>query len=147
MTSSNIERFITAQDKYSSYKNALFEAKSGRIQSHWIRVVFPQIRGLGKSPKTKLYELESVSEAETYLENDTLQDRLYEISKALLKRDCYILDIFRELDAIKVRSCMTLFDSVRPNDVFARVLDKFYGGTRCLATIDIVTHTETDLDK
>jgi hypothetical protein len=38
-------------------------------------------------------------------------------------------------DVLKVQSCMTLFDIVSPNDIFAEVLDKFYEGKRCDKTV------------
>lgn len=77
-----------------------------------------------------------MNEAEAYLKHPILGRRLQEITCELLKHsDLAVADIFGELDAMKVKSCMTLFDLVSPNDVFAQVLDMFYGGKRCELTL------------
>lgn len=38
--------------------------------------------------------------------------------------------ILGEMDTQKVRSCMTLFDSISPNDIFSDVLNSLYNGER-----------------
>ena len=77
-----------------------------------------------------------MKEAEAYLNHPILGRRLQEITSELLKHsDLAGADIFGELDAMKVKSCMTLFDIVSPNDVFAQILDMFYGGKRCELTM------------
>jgi hypothetical protein len=43
-----------------------------------------------------------------------------------------------EIDALKLRSSMTLFDTIAPNDVFAKVLEVFFNGERCLKTMERV---------
>lgn len=47
-------------------------------------------------------------------------------------------EIFGEIDAMKVRSSMTLFDAVCPNDIFAQVLEKYYNGSRCNITLNLL---------
>ena len=140
MITIDTERFIKAQDNCDSYNVALEEIKRGQKQSHWIWYVFPQIEGLGHSTMAKKYAIRSLQEAKAYLENDKLNARLHEITRALLghagNKD--ITHIMGHIDAMKVRSCMTLFDIVSPHDVFEEVLDKFYGGKRCKATLNIV---------
>ena len=37
-----------------------------------------------------------------------------------------VVDILGDIDAVKVRSCMTLFNAVSPDDIFQEVLDAFY---------------------
>ncbi len=124
----NLERFKEAQA--SSYDVALAEIKGGRKTSHWIWYIFPQLKGLGRSYNSEIYGIESLEEAKAYLEDEMLGKRLREISQALMehanKLSAY--DIFGGLDAKKVKSCMTLFDMVAPNDVFASVLDAFFEG-------------------
>ena len=36
------------------------------------------------------------------------------------------IDILGDIDAVKVRSCMTLFDAVSPDGIFQEALDAFY---------------------
>lgn len=131
---SGLERFIEAQKR--DWPTALTEIKTGRKQTHWIWYIFPQLVGLGGSCYSKLYGIRDLKEAEAYLNHPILGRRLQEITSELLKHsDLAAADIFGELDAMKVKSCMTLFDIVSPNDVFAQVLDMFYGGKRCELTM------------
>ena len=135
----NIERFIEAQDMGNSYDYALREICKGRKQSHWIWYVFPQMRGLGSSGMSVMYGIASLEEAKAYMEEPTLRARLYEITHALLKHsDKSAREIFGSIDALKVRSCMTLFDIVSPNDVFNDVLTTFYEGKRCKRTLEMI---------
>lgn len=126
----DIGRFLEAQaDRWSGYDIALSEIRKGRKISHWIWYVFPQLRGLGESRRSYFFGLSGRPEAEAYLAHPVLGKRLREISEALLDwRDRSAERIFGGLDAMKVRSSMTLFDSISPNDVFGRVLEQFYGG-------------------
>lgn len=137
METFNIERFVAAQDCCRTYETALNEVRNGQKRSHWIWFIFPQIKGLGRSETSQAYGISSLEEAKAYLENETLKSRLYEITRTLLELDTPAEQIFGGLDAMKVRSCMTLFDLVSPNDVFAEVLNKFYGGQRCQRTLTI----------
>lgn len=135
-----VKRFIEAQNSaYAGYRQALEEVKNGRKVWHWIWYVFPQMRGLGYSDKAVYYGIADREEAEDYILNFTLNDRIHEISEALLQhRDKSAVEIFGSLDAMKVQSSMTLFDAMCPNDVFGRVLDQFYGGTRDERTLELL---------
>lgn len=135
---SQLKRFILAQEINHAYDKALEEIKAGRKHSHWIWYVFPQIVGLGYSSKSRYYGIVSLEEAKEYLQNETLRNRLYEITNALMEQEGSAEEIFGGIDAIKVRSCMTLFDLVSPDDVFSKVLEKFYEGSKCERTISIV---------
>ena len=129
-----IERFIEAQER--DYKTALEEVRSGQKRTHWIWYIFPQIYGLGHSYYANLYGIRDRQEAEEYLNDKILGKRLREVTSALLVHGgTSVKEIFGELDAMKVRSSMTLFDAVCPNDMFAEVLEKFYNGERCGITI------------
>ncbi len=132
-TNYDLERFIEAQ-KYD-YDGALREIQNGLKQGHWIWYVFPQIKGLGHSYNSEFYGIRSKEEAKAYLEHPVLGVRLREITQALLDCSKSADDIFGYPDVLKVRSCMTLFDLVSPNDIFNDVLYKFYEGQRCDKTI------------
>ena len=130
----NLERFVEAQDMI--YDMALREIKEGQKRGHWIWFVFPQIKGLGHSYNSEYYGLSGVKEAKAYLEHPLLGARLREISQAMI--DCgnpSADDILGFPDVLKVRSCMTLFGMVSPNDIFKQVLDKYYEGKPCEKTI------------
>ena len=134
----NLNRFLGAQESY--YADALKEIKQGYKQSHWIWFIFPQMRGLGRSPMAENYGITCIEEARAYLENPTLKKRLIEISTALLqhKDKSTAYEILGTIDAIKVRSSMTLFEQVMPNAIFAEVLDAFYNGERDVMTLELL---------
>lgn len=133
----NLNRFIEAQDK--DYRVALSEVRSGRKNSHWIWYIFPQLKGLGRSAFAQHYGISGKDEAEAYLSHKKLGGRLREITQALLNVDGKSAqEIFGGLDAMKVRSSMTLFDAVSPNNIFMQVLDKFYDGLRCPLTMKML---------
>ena len=130
----DLERFVEAQNLV--YDMALQEIKDGQKRGHWIWFVFPQIKGLGHSYNSEYYGINGTKEAQAYLEHPLLGARLREISQAML--DCgnpSADDILGFPDVLKVRSCMTLFDMVSPNDIFKQVLGKYYEGKLCDKTI------------
>lgn len=123
----DLERFLTAQKNY--YYTALREIENGRKRTHWIWFIFPQLAVLGYSRSAKYYGISGYAEAKDYLEHPVLGARLREIAVALLQhRGKSPTDMLGDIDAIKVRSCMTLFDAVSPGDVFREVLDALYQG-------------------
>lgn len=135
-----LQRFLEAQAYMrDGYHDALDEVRKGRKCGHWVWYIFPQLRGLGYSYMSNYYGITGKEEALAYLENETLANRLREVSTALLQHtDKSAYDIFGNIDAIKVRSCMTLFDAVSPNDVFEQVLQQFYGGEQCQRTLKML---------
>lgn len=131
----NLQRFLDAQSRY--YQQALQEVRNGQKRSHWIWFVFPQLSILGYSRNAKYYGISGYDEAEAYLGHLVLGERLRAVTKALLMHtDMDIVDIFGEVDAMKVCSCMTLFDAVSPDDVFQKVLDSFYQGKYDVKTLN-----------
>lgn len=123
----NLDRFLEAQQFY--YELALREINEGRKRSHWIWFIFPQLKNLGHSYNAKFYGISGYDEAKAYLQHPVLGPRLRNISRALLQhRGEQAEDILGDIDAMKVRSCMTLFDVVEPNGVFDEVLQAFYHG-------------------
>ena len=134
----NLERFINAQKE--DYDIALSEIKRGYKQCHWMWYIFPQLKGLGMSATAEYYGLDGLEEAKAYYDNDYLKNNLLEITNALVQLDSSDIEsILGYPDNLKLKSCMTLFELVAPNDkVFSDVLDKFYSGNRDQKTIDLV---------
>ena len=130
----DLERFVKAQEVV--YGQALKEIKDGKRQSRWIWFIFPQIKGLGHSYNSEFFGLSGKEEAKAYLDHPVLGARLREITQALLvcgKQSAD--DILGFPEVLKVKSCMTLFDMVSPNDIFNDVLFQFYESQRCDKTI------------
>ena len=136
----DVKRFLEAQNReYAGYKQALEEVRSGRKRTHWIWYIFPQVKGLGYSQMANFYGIKDREEGEDYLLHPTLNDRIHEISSALLQhKEKAAIDIFGSIDSMKVRSSMTLFDELSPNDVFGKVLDTFFNGERDQRTIELL---------
>ena len=137
----NLKRFEDAQDGSWGYDIALQEIQNGRKQSHWIWYIFPQIKGLGHSYDAKYYGIDSLYEACQYLEHDILGKRLREITKEVLKHYYdgieYIMGS-SNIDVLKFRSCMTLFDVVSPQECFHEALETFFDGKRDDKTLAII---------
>lgn len=137
MESYDIQRFIKAQEQpYDGYQQALSEIQQGRKTSHWIWYIFPQIKGLGHSYMSNYYGISCLEEAQEYMADEVLSARLREITNALLShKDKTSKEILGDVDSWKVRSCMTLFDTVCPDDIFREVLNQFYDGKSCRRTL------------
>ena len=133
----DLQRFVAAQDGGGTYDRALAELRAGRKQSHWIWFVFPQIEGLGRSPTARAYAISSLAEARAYLDHPLLGPRLRESADALLGLDSGDAEgVMGAVDAVKLRSSMTLFARADPDDDrFPAVLRKFYGGEEDEATL------------
>ena len=132
-----LERFLEAQ--VGDYDDALAEISAGKKQSHWIWFVFPQMQGLGMSWTSEYYGIADLAEAKAYLAHPVLGERLREITRALLgHRTKSAREILGFPDDLKVCSCMTLFDLIEPDGLFAEVLDVFYGGKRDEKTLSMV---------
>lgn len=135
--SEGLERFVEAQDAYGTYSIALNEMKAGQKRSHWIWFVFPQLKGFGRSYNSRFYGLDDEAEAKAYLSHPVLGRRLREITAALLDHsgDDVVKVMGSHIDAVKLRSCMTLFDAISPDDVFGRVITVFFDGRRDRRTL------------
>ncbi len=132
-----MNRFIEAQKR--DYKVALQEVKNGKKETHWIWYIFPQMRGLGYSCYANLYGIKNKEEAEEYLNHEVLGKRLREVTNALLEHEGKSAeDIFGYPDTMKVKSSMTLFDTICTDDIFAQVLHKFYDGKKCKLTLEML---------
>lgn len=124
----DLERFVSAQE--GAYEGVLRELRAGRKTGHWIWFIFPQVAGLGRSEMSRLYGIESLDEARAYLDHPVLGPRLRECVRAVLATSGLTAEqIFGSLDAMKVRSSMTLFHRAAPEEAsFREMLERFYGG-------------------
>lgn len=101
--------------------------------------IFPQLRGLGQSNVAWYYGIEDLDEAKAYLDHPVLGQRLREITQtALGLSETDPMKIFGWPDDMKFRSCMTLFAQVSGDDLFTRVLDKFFGGQEDSMTLELL---------
>lgn len=124
----NLQRFIDAQD--GIFDTALAELRAGSKRSHWMWFIFPQLRGLGRSPTAQFYGIGSPAEARAYLDHPLLGARLRQSVEAIMphagKRSPE--QILGPIDAPKFRSSLTLFDRAAPGELFGKALETFYGG-------------------
>jgi uncharacterized protein (DUF1810 family) len=132
----HLERFVRAQQPV--YKRVLAELQAGEKMSHWMWFIFPQIRGLGRSPVSVEFAISGREEALAYLEHSVLGPRLRECTQlVLLMEGKSAVDIFRSPDDMKFRSCMTLFAKVSSeDDIFERALHKYFNGVPDKLTLD-----------
>jgi uncharacterized protein (DUF1810 family) len=124
----DLQRFVDAQD--GIYEQALAELRAGRKRSHWMWFVFPQVAGLGRSPTAQRYAISGLEEARAYLAHPLLGSRLRECCRTLLElQDPDPEEVLGGIDALKLRSSMTLFVRADPREpLFADVLERWYGG-------------------
>jgi uncharacterized protein (DUF1810 family) len=129
-----LERFVVAQQ--GVYDGVLRELRAGRKTGHWIWFIFPQLVGLGRSEMSRFYGIASLEEARAYMDHPVLGLRLRECLGAVLATSGVTAEeIFGALDAMKVRSSMTLFHRAAPDEpLFAEMLERFYGGVADEAT-------------
>ena len=144
-----LERFVAAQDRHGTYDRALAELRAGAKHSHWMWFVFPQLAGLGSSAMAREYAISSAAEARAYLDHPVLGARLRECARTVADtRGSSAERIFGPVDAMKLRSSMTLFAAAagtlttstdQPGEpggaVFRAVLDTFFGGVPDEATV------------
>lgn len=133
----SLDRFVEAQTLV--YQTALAEICRGAKRSHWMWFIFPQIAGLGHSSTARHFAIRSADEARGYLDHPVLGPRYFECVAAL--QDLPISDpvaVFGEIDAVKLRSSLTLFESVRPNLLLAAAIDRWFGGARDEMTLRLL---------
>ena len=134
----NLARFVKAQER--NYSNAFSELSQGRKRSHWMWYIFPQIVGLGMTVISYEFSIKSLDEAVAFLEHPYLGKNIREISNVLLgleSNDATAIMGFP--DDLKLRSSMTLFAEAAPDEeVFQKVLDKFYDGKKDERTLEIL---------
>ena len=123
----DLSRFVAAQT--DSYATALTELRRGAKRSHWMWFIFPQIAGLGRSDMARRYAIASADEARAYLAHPLLGARLVEATAAVVAASGSAEHILGGIDAVKLRSSMTLFAAVADDPApFRAALDRFYDG-------------------
>lgn len=138
MSPFQLERFVDAQAPvWDQVRSELHQA---RKRSHWMWFVFPQLAELGRSGAARFYGIRGADEARAYLEHPVLGARLQECCAILLESSgVSARDIFGEIDAMKLRSSLTLFEAVSPQTpVFRRCLDRFFAGERDPLTMELL---------
>jgi uncharacterized protein (DUF1810 family) len=133
----DLARFVDAQDAGGAYDSALAELSAGLKRGHWIWFVFPQVEGLGRSPTSQFFGVRGAAEAEAYVAHPVLGPRLVAAARALADLPgADPVAVLGSIDAVKVRSSMTLFAVADPDEpVYGEVLAKYYGGERDPATL------------
>jgi uncharacterized protein (DUF1810 family) len=136
---SNLQKYLDAQEH--TYEQALAEIKAGRKTGHWMWFIFPQVAGLGQSPTSEYYAILDYKEAKDYLQHPVLGGRLNEICEVLYAlQGTSAEDIFGKTDAMKLRSCVTLFGlaDYSGDDVFTRLTDKYFNNYPDQVTISLL---------
>ncbi len=124
----DLDRFLSEQARV--YDSVLEELRRGHKTGHWIWFIFPQIAGLGHSALSQRYAISTLDEARAYLAHPVLGARLRECAGILLGLEGRTAEaIFGSTDAVKLRSCMTLFNRAVPDDqLFSQVLERYFDG-------------------
>jgi len=133
----DLTRFVTAQ--HGVYSQALAEVQRGAKRSHWMWFIFPQIAGLGHSAMARTYAIAGADEAKAYLAHPVLGARLIEVTQAVMAAPGSAETILGGIDAVKLRSSMTLFAAVADDPApYRAALDRFFGGEDDQATLDLL---------
>jgi uncharacterized protein (DUF1810 family) len=136
----DLARFVSAQDAGGTYGRAVGELQRGHKVTHWMWYVFPQVAGLGRSEMARRFAVSGLEEARAYLAHPVLGDRLRASTGALL--DLPGSDpakVLGPVDAVKLRSSMTLFLRAAPDEVlFQQVLDRYFDGAPDEATVRLL---------
>ena len=141
----DLQRFVTAQAP--TIETALTELRAGRKQSHWMWFIFPQLRGLGRSPTARYYGIASLDEARAYLAHPVLGPRLELATRAVLSsKDLSIQQIFGSPDDLKFHSSMSLFNlaSSAASNSFCESLDRWFDGKSDEASLKLLRHREVE---
>ena len=138
MDFNSLDRFVQAQTLM--YPSALKQMQNGKKTSHWMWYMFPQLRGLGTSTMAHIYGISGLGEAKAYLAHPVLSERLYKLCGELLKhKDKTALEIFGNIDEMKLKSSMTLFALTSEDyTIFDEVLEHFFGGEMDEVTVKLI---------
>ena len=122
-----LERFVDAQQR--TFDVALAELEAGKKQSHWMWFIFPQLAGLGRSPTAQFYGIRSLQEARAYLAHPLLSERYRRAVETISgwANRSSAAAILGDVDALKLRSSLTLFENASGDQLFAETLAAFFG--------------------
>ena len=135
---SQLARFIEAQQPV--FETALAEIKRGRKRSHWMWFIFPQISGLGRSETARYFAIQSRAEALAYANHPLLGERLRACVRALQDlASSNPVEVFGEVDAVKLRSSLTLFEAATGDSLFSAALERWFAGSRDDATLQLLS--------
>ena len=134
----DLQRFVAAQEPV--YAQVIAQLAAGVKTSHWMWFVFPQLKALGRSSTALHYGIASLTEAQAYAQHPLLGARLRQCGGLLAAvQGRSALQIFGPIDALKLRSCLTLFERAAPDEpLFGRLLDKYCHGERDAATLQLL---------
>ncbi|KQT35079.1 calpastatin [Sphingomonas sp. Leaf412] len=121
----DLDRFVRALA--DGYDIAIAELRAGRKRSHWMWFVFPQLAGLGRSPIARHYAIRDLHEARRYLAHPLLGPR-YAEAVAAVPPDRDPATVFGALDAMKLRSSLTLFAQAGAPATVAATLAALFDG-------------------
>lgn len=133
----SLDRFVEAQAL--AYVSALTELRQGTKRSHWMWFIFPQLTGLGRSATARFYGIRSGEEARAYLDHALLGPRYLESVAAL--QDLPTRDpvaVFGTIDAVKLKSSLTLFEAVQPQPLLTAAINRWFGGERDSTTLRLL---------
>jgi uncharacterized protein (DUF1810 family) len=133
-----LDRFVTAQAPVIGDVRA--ELAAGAKRTHWMWFVFPQLAALGRSSTARFYGIASRDEALAYWRHPLLGPQLVGCCKLLEPHAALGAErVMGSIDALKLRSCLTLFEAVAPEEpAFARLIDAYYGGERDSAALALL---------
>lgn len=142
----HLSRFAAAQNHGDRYRHVVAELEAGRKATHWMWYVFPQMAGLGRTATSREYAIHSLAEARAYLRHPVLGLRLRECAHLLLAIEGRTAqDILGGIDAMKLRSSMTLFNQAAPDEpVFVQVLAKYFDAAPDEQTLRLLANSERD---
>lgn len=143
----NLQRFIDAQNRI--YGEIINELQQGQKRGHWMWYIFPQIKGLARSPMAQEFSISSLEEARDYLKNPILGTRLRQCTQLVLNiENRNINQIFGHPDNLKFRSSMTLFlHATKDNKIFKDALLKYCKGELDKLTLDILKDSRSVKDR
>ena len=122
-----LQRFIEAQQR--TYEVALEELHAGEKRSHWMWFIFPQLAELGRSPTAQFYGIRSLPETRAFFAHPVLGQRYRESVGAILEwaDSKNAVEILGDVDAMKLRSSLTLFENASGDPLFTQALEAFFG--------------------
>jgi uncharacterized protein (DUF1810 family) len=139
----DLDRFVLAQNDH--YQSAFAELRRGTKRTHWMWFIFPQIEGLGQSEMARRYAIRSLDEARAYLGHPLLGPRFRECVAALQDLTGITAEqVFGPVDAVKLRSSLTLFLAASGEPLLQAALERWFGGDTDAATLALLDRSPAD---